>query len=187
MKIERCENGHIYNKGRYKECPYCNTERLEEAEEKEFYVTDFVEHEDDKTDVYWANEIGIDPVVGWIVCIDGHHKGQDFKLKAEKNYIGRAPEMDICLEGDSAISRKNHAILAYNPKERIFMMIPGEGNGIVYVQNNAVFAPQKLENRHMIEMGTSKFIFIELCGKNFDWKNETPKIKILEENLGRTE
>lgn len=171
MKMERCQNGHIYNASRYKECPYCNSERLENAEVREEVVAmDKVEEDKEQTHSYWANEIAIEPVVGWLVCIEGYDKGKDYKLKTEKNFIGRTPEMDICIEGDNSISRKNHAIIAYNPKNREFVITPGEGTGIVYVNNEAVYAPLKLNSFNVIEMGTSKFVFVALCGDEFDWK-----------------
>lgn len=170
MKLERCKNGHMYNQGRYKECPYCNSERLEEIEDAEIVAMDFVEDEENKTVTYWASELPIEPVVGWLVCISGYDKGKDYKLKTEKNFIGRGPEMDVSIEGDASISRKNHAIITYNPKQRVFMMIPGDGNGIVYVQNNAVYSPQALTSFDVIEMGSSKFVFVSLCGNKFDWK-----------------
>lgn len=171
MKMERCENGHIYNSARYKECPYCNNERLEQAEVREELVAmDRVESEDEQTQSYWANEIAVEPVVGWLVCIEGYDKGKDYKLKTEKNFIGRTPEMDIYIEGDNSISRKNHAIIAYNPKNRKFVITPGEGTGIVYVNNEAVYSPLELISFNVIEMGTSKFVFVGLCGDEFDWK-----------------
>ena len=171
MKLERCENGHVYNASQHKECPYCNSERLEQAEVREEIVAmDTVEIEDETTQSYWANEIAVEPVVGWLVCTDGYDKGKDYKLKTEKNFIGRTPEMDICIEGDNSISRKNHAIIAYNPKNRQFVITPGEGTGIVYVQNEAVYAPLSLKSFDVIEMGTSKFVFVALCGEYFDWK-----------------
>lgn len=170
MKLERCPNGHLYNAGRYKECPYCSSERLEQVETREEIPMDYVENEDDKTTAYWANEIAVEPVVGWLVCFDGYDKGKDYKLKTEKNFIGRSSEMDVCIEGDNAISRKNHAIIAYNPKNREFVITPGEGTGIVYVQNQAVYAPTKLSPFDVIEMGLSKFVFVALCGDEFDWK-----------------
>ncbi|MGL5122545.1 MAG: FHA domain-containing protein [Fusobacteriaceae bacterium] len=170
MKLERCSNGHMFNTARYKECPYCNSERLEEIEEADYRAMDAVENDDDKTVTYWANELAIEPVVGWLVCIEGHDKGKDYKIKTEKNFVGRAPDMDIIIEGDSNISRKNHAIITYNPKQRMFMIIPGDGNGIVYVQNNAVYAPIRLEPFNVIEMGTSRFVFVALCGEEYDWK-----------------
>lgn len=171
MKLERCENGHVYNAVKYKECPYCNSDRLEDVELRDEAI-DLVQDDGDKTVAYWANELDVEPVVGWIVCISGYDKGKDFKLKTEKNFIGRGPEMDVCISGDNSITRKNHAIITYNPKQRVFMILPGEGTGIVYVQNDAVYSPRQLTSYDVIEIGNSKFVFIALCGDNFDWKIE---------------
>ena len=168
-KLNRCENGHMYNAARYNQCPYCNSERLEVVEEREELPIDYVEDDSDNTVAYWVNELAVDPVVGWIVCFSGYEKGKDFKLKSEKNFIGRDSNMDICLEGDNTISRRNHAIIAYNPKNREFMITPGEGNGLVYVQNEAVYSPVKLIAFNVLEIGNSKFVFVPLCGQNFDW------------------
>ncbi|WP_424766536.1 hypothetical protein [Paenibacillus sp. sgz302251] len=30
---------------------------------------------------------GIDPVVGWLVCVEGPHKGNDFRLHSERNLL----------------------------------------------------------------------------------------------------
>jgi hypothetical protein len=51
---------------------------------------------------------GMDPVVGWLVCIKGTNKGRDYRLHSDLNKLGRAPNMDVCIEGDEAIARENH-------------------------------------------------------------------------------
>ena len=43
---------------------------------------------------------GNDPVVGWLVCVKGHDKGQDYRLRAKTNLIGRSREMDVQIKGD---------------------------------------------------------------------------------------
>ena len=35
-------------------------------------------------------KIGIDPAVGFLVCVSGPHRGADYKLVAGRNFIGRA-------------------------------------------------------------------------------------------------
>lgn len=91
---------------------------------------------------------------------------------SERNFIGRNEEMDIRVEGDMTISRKNHCSISYNPKQRIFIITPGEGNGLVYINNEALYTSRQLESYDMIEIGESKFIFVNLCGQNFDWEKE---------------
>ena len=32
---------------------------------------------------------GLDPVVGWLVCIAGPDKGRDYRIHSERNFLGR--------------------------------------------------------------------------------------------------
>jgi len=105
------------------------------------------------------------------VCIDGPERGKDYKLKSEKNFIGRSEDMHVYIAGDTFISRRNHAVISYNPKQRNFMLIPGEGTGIIYANEEAIYSPTELSAYDVIEMGKSKFIFIPLCGQHFEWEN----------------
>ena len=70
-----------------------------------------------KTVGYYHKKVGIDPVVGWLLCVDGPEKGRDYRIRSGRNSIGRAENMDICISGDSSISRERHAIIAYDPKK----------------------------------------------------------------------
>ena len=40
---------------------------------------------------------------------------------------------------------------------------------LAYGTDEAVYVPQELSAYDTIEMGKSKFIFIPLCGENFEW------------------
>jgi hypothetical protein len=50
-------------------------------------------------------------------------------------------------------------------------LIPGDGVGLVYHNNEAVYSPVELNTYDLIQMGKSKFIFIPLCGMHFEWNN----------------
>lgn len=171
MKLERCENGHIYDKEKFDQCPYCKSEKLNfiNGEEK---INLMNEIEDERTTAYWSKDSKIDPVVGWLACISGPEKGKDYRIVSERNFIGRGEDMDIIIEGDSSISRKNHCSISYNPKQRVFTISTGDANGLVYVNNEALYNPRQLETYDLIEIGISKFIFVNLCGKNFEWNKE---------------
>ena len=112
------------------------------------------------------------PVVGWLVCIEGPSKGKDYRMIAEKNFIGRSPEMDIRILGDNNISYKNHAIVSYDGKKRSTFLLPGDAQGLVYLNGEAVYAPTQLEAFDQIELGKSKLLYIPLCGANFEWEEE---------------
>lgn len=115
---------------------------------------------------------GIDPVVGWLVCVDGPDKGRDYRIHAEKNTAGRSDAMDIAIKGDGTISRDNHAYVVFNPKKGTFRVQPGEGRGLIYVNDEEVIGSQELKPYDIIEMGESKFCFVPFCGERFDWGGE---------------
>ena len=39
--------------------------------------------------------------------------------------------MDIQILGDNEISRRNHAVIVFDPKKRETVLLPGDANGIV--------------------------------------------------------
>lgn len=178
MNLIRCENGHMYSARKHGNvCPYCNattdnnSKRNSRKSVRKFQTVSHTNDNNAKTLAYWDDNQGFDPVVGWLVCIEGVMKGQDFRIRPEKNFIGRSEEMHIYLAGDNGISRKNHAVISYNPMERNFFLIPGDGVGLVYHNNEAVYSPVELTTYDLIQMGKSKFIFIPLCGMHFEWNN----------------
>ena len=164
MKLDRCKNGHMYDVSRYSLCPYCKSEGLEtEVLEDKINLVEEMEDED-RTTAYWSKDSVVDPVVGWITCIEGHDKGKDYRIVSERNFIE--------ILGDSMISRKNHCSISYNPKQRKFMLTPGDANGLIYLNGEAVYNTVELRAYSVMEMGESKFVFVNLCGDYFDWEKE---------------
>ena len=175
MKLDRCKNGHMYDVSRYSLCPYCKSEGLEtEVLEDKINLVEEMEDED-RTTAYWSKDSVVDPVVGWITCIEGHDKGKDYRIVSERNFIGRGENMNIQILGDSMISRKNHCSISYNPKQRKFMLTPGDANGLIYLNGEAVYNTVELRAYSVMEMGESKFVFVNLCGDYFDWEKEKSK------------
>lgn len=113
---------------------------------------------------------GMTPVVGWLVCISGPSKGRDYRIHEDNNYIGRAAHMDICINGDNTISRENHAILAYDTREKLYYFAPGSGRGIVRLNGRAVLMMTELKAYDRIEIGKSILMFVPLCGEQFSWE-----------------
>ena len=48
----------------------------------------------------------MDPVTGWLVCIEGPSKGRDYKIMTEKNFLGRSETMDIPNFGRQSYCKK---------------------------------------------------------------------------------
>ena len=104
----------------------------------------------------------------------GKNTAQRHNVSSGKNFIGRADDMDIQILGDNKISRRNHGIIVFDPKKRETVLLPGDSNGIVYLNDAAVYTPSVLSSFDTIEMGESIFVFIPFCGENFMWKDEKP-------------
>ena len=158
----RCQNGHMFSSRRYGTiCPYCNIETAT-REKKETGQTEIMVEES----LFLEEE---HPVCGWIVCIAGPRRGKDYKIMAGKNFVGRADDMDIQILGDNKISRRNHCVIVYDEKQGKTVILPGDSNGIVYLNEEAVYVPTPLGEYDVIEMGESRFLFISFCGEHFMW------------------
>lgn len=134
--------------------------------------TTSVNREEGRTIGVVPQQMGMDPVTGWLVSISGSEKGRDYRIHSDNNFIGRGEKMDICIRGDETISRERHAVIAYDTREKIFYFAPGEGRSINRVNGKAVLGMVTLNPYDVIEIGCTKFLFIPLCGERFEWKDE---------------
>jgi hypothetical protein len=120
-----------------------------------------------------------DPVVGWLVVVDGPGKGSMVCIGEQDNRIGRGGGGDVsrvCLNfGDGGISRGNAFVLRYDPKKRRFKILPGEGANIVYLNDEDLDSPKNLNSRDIIEVSETKLCFIPFCGEEFDWADTEDK------------
>lgn len=111
------------------------------------------------------------PCVGWLVALNGGHIGQDFRLKAGKNFIGRDNKMDVVLDGDKSVSRNKHAIVVYEPKQHMYLVQAGESSELVYHNNTVVLTPTQLQPYDVITVGEVDLLFMSLCGEKFTWES----------------
>lgn len=116
--------------------------------------------------------VPFDPVVGWLVCIEGATKGNDYRIHSQNNYIGRSARMDISIPEDSHISAENSAIIAYDNEDRTFYFGPGSGRNIVRVNGKPALSVEKIEAYDVLTIGTTKLLFVPLCGDRFDWNEK---------------
>ncbi len=110
----------------------------------------------------------IEPVVGWLVCIDGPVRGVDFRIHSGYNYLGRE-EGDIHIHGDNQISRQKHAVISYYAKRRSFHIGPADGRNIIELNDEPVFSPVEMKAHDVVTVGSTKLMLIPLCGPEFDW------------------
>jgi len=118
-----------------------------------------------------------EPVVGWLVCIEGKHTGTSFCIQAGKNTIGRSSSNTVVLSRDNSVSREKHAIVVYEPKKRNFFIQPGDSSGLTYLNDEYITESTKLSERDIIETGSSKLMFVPLCSENFSWEDYLNKEK----------
>ena len=121
---------------------------------------------------YYQKTIGAEPVVGWLVCVRGVHYGQDFRLKAGRNFIGRGGNMDVCLSADRTVSRDRHAILTFDPLGKNFLIQPGESSALCYLNRKPVLVPTELQSGDRISLGDADLIFVPFGGTLFAWDSE---------------
>ena len=125
-----------------------------------------------KTLAMMQQEMGFDPVVGWLVCVEGPSRGKSYTVRGGINAIGRSERMDITVTGDMTISAENHARISYSDRNNRFNLIPGEGRNIVYLNGEELFSPMPLKAYDLIDFGQTKLLFVPLCGERFRWEDK---------------
>ena len=198
MNIIKCNNGHYYDGDKFDYCPHCagigsndpagdmtvsiditpnqemakdldQTEPLTEPK-TEAGVMHTIPDDTEKTVGFYSSEVGVEPVVGWLVCVEGNEFGQSFTLRAGKNFIGRNPVVnDIVLQGDASVSREKHAIVIYDPKSRNFLAQPGMSSELFYVNDEVVLQAVKIQSKDFLAVGNTKLMFVPCCGPDFTW------------------
>ena len=113
----------------------------------------------------------INPVVGWLVCIKGQEAGKSFNLKSGNNFIGRAQEMDVVIQGDMKVSRVKQLIVLYDPRSRQFIAQPGESHGLSYLNDKVLLTPTELKFRDKVLVGDTELMFVPFCDSDFAWED----------------
>ena len=124
---------------------------------------------DNRTVGEFKRKLGYEPVVGWLVCVEGPEVGKDYRLYGRINTIGRAEDNDVVLAQEHTVSQKNHVRLAYDAKHNNYQLIPGDGSNVTYLNDEPLYVPQRLNAYDVLEMGETKLMFIPLCNDRFRW------------------
>ncbi len=113
-----------------------------------------------------------DPVVGWLVIVEGPGKGRAMQLGYGSNSIGRGETDRVNLNfGDDQISRGGHATVTYDPRGKKFYVQNGGGTNLTYLNNQPVLLPTELPALSHISIGNTVLRFMPLCGDAFDWQD----------------
>ncbi|GHU60245.1 hypothetical protein FACS1894171_0920 [Clostridia bacterium] len=160
MPLGECANRHMYNRDKYGDtCPICG---LVARKAKE----------DGKTKEEIEALLKIPPeryVCGWLVCVEGINKGLSYPIHPGKNFVGGGDDMDIQILGDDEVDRYRHAVLAFDSNRQNTTLLPGESQGLAYLDGEAVYAPKELEAFARVDIGGSRFVFVPFCGERHQW------------------
>lgn len=188
MNLTRCEKGHFYDADRFDTCPHCNDavggydatvsmplstipSEIMQTEPLAVTVPETEKTESGQETVgYFQGSIGLEPVVGWLVCVKGNHFGEDFRLKVGRNFIGRAAGMDVVLSGDSSVSRDKHAVILYEPKNNMFIVQPGDARELFYLNDAVVLNSVEMKAYDSLQVGDSTLMLVPFCAAGkFSW------------------
>jgi hypothetical protein len=178
----RCSEGHFYDPGKHNACPWCGVAAQGQSQAETLPLrpvdrpaptpaaaptpgtgpasTPVRAPDYGATKALHREASGLRPVVGWLVCIEGPDRGQDYRIHMEKNFIGRSNTMDIAIMGDESISREKHATVTFDPKKSVFWLLPGDSSGLVYLNESLVNAPTELKADDVIELGNTKLVLV---------------------------
>lgn len=190
MLVVQCENKHYFDQEQYEQCPHCQRtlpkkprrgiSEMQAAPEPSRtnntapkdgltpYKVPPPQGQDEKTVGIFQVQAGIEPVVGWLVCVEGGETGRDFRLHAGRNFIGRAPSCDITLDSDRKISREQHCSVIFEPIRSEFWLSRGNGDAVSVngerLENNC-----KLQAEDRIVIGSYRFVFVPFCSAERSW------------------
>jgi len=118
-----------------------------------------------------------DPVVGWVVIINGPGQGKARQLGYGQNTIGRGASerisLDFGADSDSEISRVKHAVITFDPKGKKYYLHSGDGTNLTYLNDGPpVLVPIELVGSEEITIGNTTLRFVPFCGDSFDWQSK---------------
>jgi len=122
------------------------------------------------TDTKVEDDPMLDPPVAWLVVVHGYGKGRVLTLGNGMNSIGRGESARVRIDfGDDAIARANHARIAYEPRNRRYLLSHGDGSNLTYLNGDLVMESTEIKSGAMIEIGTTTLRFQTFCSADFDW------------------
>ena len=173
MKLTRCNRGHYYDVEKFGKCPQCGTAddtptMAKTEEDCAETVREVTLDNDYKTVRKWVKK-GVEPVVGWLVCVEGDDYGKDFRLHASSNFIGRNDDMDVKLR-DESVSRVKHTTITFDAKSGKFFISVGESKELAYLNDSVVLESKEIKAYDIISLGNSKLLFVPFCSDTFSWE-----------------
>ena len=107
---------------------------------------------------------------GWLVVKDGPGKGAAFALTQGISQIGRGADQTVALDfGDMAISRQNHAAIAYDPSSHRFHIGHGGKSNLVRLNGKPLLSTETVGDGDEVQIGETTLLLKVLCTPAFNW------------------
>ncbi len=109
---------------------------------------------------------------GWLIVKDGPGKGASFALSQGVSQIGRGVDQTVSLDyGDMAISRQNHAAIAYDATSHEFHVGHGGKSNLVRVNGRPLLSTEPASDGDEIQIGETTLVLKVLCTPEFNWSS----------------
>ena len=110
-----------------------------------------------------------EPIVAWLVCVNGADRGRDYPIRDKINIIGSSPNNDIQVNGEPAVAPENHACIAYDSESTACLLLAG-AMGAVCLNGEFNDYPQPLNKFDIITIGNAQFVFAP-ASEGLGWKH----------------
>uniref|UniRef100_UPI0010812CE2 FHA domain-containing protein n=1 Tax=Tabrizicola caldifontis TaxID=2528036 RepID=UPI0010812CE2 len=109
---------------------------------------------------------------GWLVVKSGPGRGAAFALSQGVSQIGRGTDQTVALDfGDMAISRQNHASIAYDGATHRFHIGHGGKSNLVRLNGRPLLSTEELREGDEIQIGETTLVLKVLCTPAFNWSS----------------
>jgi hypothetical protein len=107
---------------------------------------------------------------GWLIIKEGPGRGAAFALSQGVSQIGRGSDQTVALDfGDMAISRQNHAAIAYDAGSHQFHVGHGGKSNLVRLNGKPLLSTETVGDGDEIQIGETTLILKVLCTPAFNW------------------
>jgi hypothetical protein len=107
---------------------------------------------------------------GWLIIKEGPGRGAAFALSQGVSQIGRGSDQTVALDfGDMAISRQNHAAIAYDAGSHQFHIGHGGKSNLVRLNGRPLLSTETVGDGDEIQIGETTMILKVLCTPSFNW------------------
>ncbi len=107
---------------------------------------------------------------GWLIITEGPGRGAAFAVSQGVSQIGRGSDQTVALDfGDMAISRQNHAAIAYDAGSHQFHIGHGGKSNLVRLNGKPLLSTETVGDGDEIQIGETTLLLKVLCTPAFNW------------------